>query len=787
MKYVLVFALLAVPDAQDPKAKIEELQSRIVALAEDDRADLDPAALAGSLNHDPDKLLAHVRALPFHPYPGVLRGPVGTLLAGAGNDVDRVLLLRELLLAAPTKPAVRFAFGALKDDQAAALAARALRSVPGLPSTRSRPPAEILRRAGRTEADVAAAVGRLGTSAEHRVKAFDGGFGADRATIDEALKGAGIALSGSPDDTPAAAAARLRSHVWLQVQRDGAWIDLDPTIADAPGTPTETRDALPDDLFHRITLRLFVERRNGDRIESEPLYAATRAIADLAGRAVNITVLPAGYDPEKASEPLEKLAARFTQFQAVVDLGGVKENARVFDVQGRALQSKDGKFGADTGSVTGGRVLGALGRKPAPAPTSLARVRLEIELTAPGRKPRVETRHLLDRVKPGTSQWAPGWEDDVRYRLALIKSWTLWPAAGTLGDAFLVDRLARVLARSGGVPRLMFEPAAKAAQVADRLDALPLGLVEVWQTALHLAQGAFPKGEGACFPDGASLLAWKEEVTLGDDGKLRWRGGVDILHAPLGCIAKNPATAARARLLFGLLLSEGESSLMAGRPGTLYSTAAVFGKAREGKIPFVLLRGKAEGAAPRVQADLDAGCVAVIPKEPVLLGGRPVRAWWRIDPATGACLGIGDTGEGQAVSEGVLILENISIPMVQRCMKFVVCLNMGIGAGRSMQEAGRECMTEFMKEYIKDTVDSAIDHFVKDPLKKKATKQIKGGAAMMDPGLVELYEKAEETWGAANEAIDDLMFSGLRAKVALLLDMGSEIAKYADEKSRQGR
>jgi hypothetical protein len=268
---------------------------------------------------------------------------------------------------------------------------------------------------------------------------------------------------------------------------------------------------------------------------------------------------------------------------------------------------------------------------------------------------------------------------------------------------------------------------------------------------------------------------------------------VDLLHAPLGCVAKSTAAAARSRLLFGLLLSEGESSLMEGKPGTLYSAAAVFRKARESKSPLVLLRGKVEGVtldartAARVQAELAAGRLVLLPKEPVSLGGRRATAWWRLDPAGGECLGIGDTGEGQAVSEGVLVLEKISIPMVQRCMKFVVCLNIGVGAGQSMQDAGRECMTEFVKDYIKDTVNSAVDQFIKDPLKAKATKSIKGGVAMADPELAALYEKAEETWGVANEAIDDLTFSGLRAKVAILLDMGNEIARYADEKSRQKR
>ena len=66
----------------------------------------------------------------------------------------------------------------------------------------------------------------------------------------------------------------------------------------------------------------------------------------------------------------------------------------------------------------------------------------------------------------------------------------------------------------------------------------------------------------------------------------------------------------------------------------------------------------------------------------------------------------------------------------------------------------------------------------------RRTPEAKG---LRTEAVAALYEKAEATWGATKEAIDDLTFSGLRAKVAILLDMGSEIARYADEKSRQGR
>ena len=68
----------------------------------------------------------------------------------------------------------------------------------------------------------------------------------------------------------------LRDHWWVQVEANGDWLDLDPTIMDAiPGdivtSVKNTWDAedLDEDLFHLLTIRIIVERWEGGSLREE--------------------------------------------------------------------------------------------------------------------------------------------------------------------------------------------------------------------------------------------------------------------------------------------------------------------------------------------------------------------------------------------------------------------------------------------------------------------------------------------------------------------------------------
>jgi hypothetical protein len=163
----------------------------------------------------------------FEAYPGILRGPRGTVLAHGGNAADQALLLADLLRGQGYR--VRFVRGTLEGGNLDTL-------------IRGMYPPEL--------------------------PAFD-------------LSESYLPYDPGKDATLRALAA---DHVWLELdQGDGTWLPLDPSFPRAkPGEayakPAARPDDLPEDMYQRIRLTLHEETAGGE----------TRELGRLEGRAAEL-------------------------------------------------------------------------------------------------------------------------------------------------------------------------------------------------------------------------------------------------------------------------------------------------------------------------------------------------------------------------------------------------------------------------------------------------------------------------------------------------------------------
>src|SRR5256885_9474054 len=152
----------------------------------------------------------------------------------------------------------------------------------------------------------------------------------------------------SPDHALAAPASledisrESADHFWARYEKDGSWIDLDPTFRKTElgkpfGTEGKGLPSIPDNLKHQIVVRIFT--RTSAEKPGQPIYEWRATSAEMAGDAFIIEHLPAR--PKKSGGPMsaanaltESLApqSKGNMISAVVNLGGHQTRSRPFAI-----------------------------------------------------------------------------------------------------------------------------------------------------------------------------------------------------------------------------------------------------------------------------------------------------------------------------------------------------------------------------------------------------------------------------------------------------------------------
>jgi len=692
-----------------------------LAVASDDDAAIAPTVRAEAvrLRADPSALLDRVAAgIDNAVYDGAEQGAAGTLAAGAGNSVDKALLLSGLIRASDPAVQLRFATCTLPPDRAAQLIAAARAPRPTRRTILFQNAGELAGRAHdaitRNLLGRAAAMWQL-LRTQARTETDQLASSLRQANVDPVVPSPALAESN----------AYAAHHAWLQVLRSGAWIDLDPTISPAaPGrarcSPDSVSSTLPAGLYATLTVRVKVEERSGSVLQSRYALQRIVRIADLAETNLSFafaepaglrgassqTATPVGM---RAYTPLLRIGNADTLGQPIL-LPHIVPTAAPLQTLANRLDQVTGALSGPTAS--------AAPSAPSTAPSEVTGAWLELSLATPSSPPEALESPLFDRVgfaaraadTASTVPLAPLGTADGEY-LPLAEVWNIavWTGFSVAG-AGAATKLVR-----GNNAQSLF---------------LALGRMQAGYYALRRAlledAAAVPASIRTTRPS-LSLLAFG--FTPGATGTIRGRALMDVASDHTSAQGSDALTAsaswAVASLLAERALVDGGAVLSGKVPPDSIAHAdndvlGIFDNVRQAQAPIEFLqpadasKAQALAASPeaqaRVAARLAAGDAVLVPARGLTDPTTPNFGWWVINPTNGSIRDEMQNGRHQVEDEAVqnTTMVNETSPFLRRfgrwvagmiaCAAVVIPLSSGEGEGAEQAGEALHATSELIEE-----------------------------------------------------------------------------------------
>ncbi|HEX4797464.1 MAG TPA: hypothetical protein VH370_26960 [Humisphaera sp.] len=679
----------------------------------------DPAAVIEQVGRDPLKLFEWVRdQTTWIGYQGSLRGAAGVLQDRLGNSLDRSVLLAELLHG--TGQRVRLARATLSEEQAKSL----LEKVRPLPRSASSD-------ADAFDQNVASTVETL--AASHHLDAAALKKAVDQASlvasrqVEETAQNSAEQTSSimgllghSSGQTAEAGQARLvsamRDHFWIQQFEAGRWVDMDLLLPDAArgkslAPPASTiewtqRDrVIPLDpkLYHEVELHVVAEQWKEGKLAEHPVLTYVLRPAQMNGAAVQFHQLALHSPKIFQAGSIEEFRANVnkeTEWLPTLEIGETVVAQSSIDVYGNVNKSPsvDPTGGlASKGVARGfGGFGGALGGAAPAAPTGVLTAEwIEYVVRAPNEPPQTIRRELFDLIGPAAriassktrTLAEPKLDDAAVFNrgLALLGETQILIAGFTPAPEYVQYLYGKALLANikpySAILRRAADPSQKVMdeKLMQQLTAFPAELY-----AFALARMGWSSQHDDVYLDCPNIVSHHAGLRQNAQGELLNCSAMDIVA---NRVATRPGLGEKAfgvRVTQGIVDTNVELAMVAGC-GQMLNAADVF--ARSAPEQWLVVRADNDAAwaglkvsddvRARVNAELAAAQVVIIPTQPPIIDGTPRMSYWRIDPATGQCLGVGENGWGQAMSEQT----SLQIKVFMRTIQTGACVAFSVSKG----------------------------------------------------------------------------------------------------------
>ena len=690
--------------AEDRAQLVEQLSRGLRAIEDSEktlaRDTFDVQAVAKANGRDAAKHFEWVRDRTIWvPYRGSLRGGVGVLMDRMGNSLDRAILLDGLLKA--SGHTTRLAHADLTDTQATEL----------LPKLRTGLPASADRDA------VAAAPSLHDVATKYGLDPQRTQVTAERLRMDqqkllqkaaervsaqvEALQP--LLVQGERTADPSVLVA-LRDHWWVQRQDGANWIDLDPLLPDAAAgsavtkaTTTVDADKLPDDQHQIIELRVVAEQWQGGKTSETVLLRQALKPSAVSGQTLLLMQMPLDLNtpvdffapglPQRVREtalkqhewaPALKIGKDMIVQSSISDVG-VANPKPVLDSTKRTGRGAEGAGHVATDLLNAGEPAAA---KP---DSHFTAEWIEYEIRIPGQAPQSIRRQVFDLIGPAARAKGPpalpAMDEAAKLRRALAMSSIseVVISGCQISPQFQSHQVqAAVLANRDVLQKVLTaDPTdTKAARDAvEKLQPLPSELLQV-----ALLRGQISPAGGHVFYDQPFIAQRHCGFRTTADNQLTVLDAFDLVNNRMGVHRWSDADPATLRMAQGVADTNAEA-LASHAIGPRSNAAEDIATADAAGNDCVVIRTLDDpdvaklaldaDTQARLGQDLAAGYVAYCAPP---TKGRPA-TWYRVDPKTGATLGMGMNGWGASLGEYAL-----QVWLISFAASFFICMVATTGA-----------------------------------------------------------------------------------------------------------
>jgi hypothetical protein len=646
------------------------------------RDTFDPQAVIDNIGNDLISLFEWVRdETVLIPYRGSLRGPVGVLMDRCGNSLDRALLLHELLHLSGYE--ARLARGTLTENKAREILENIPDSQKNIQDKKSETDFKNLIHIYSQEYDIPTQelqeIQRdLVKEKEHISKIIRKRVSEQTEVLSKLLE---IDQRKESGKERASRLENLKDHWWIQVEENSGWLDLDPTIRNAKPGETLTSikktwdaEALDEDLFHLLTIRIIVERWEEGSLKEETVLDHTLQPSNCIGERIELHHDPLDWPKDEelynSDQPIQNLkdtVLNLKEWIPALTIGSEKIGKQSFTISGKVNKKPGEKTEQTSGGIAGG-LLGAFGgsKKKSEDASKLTAEWIEFEIHSPGLPHDTIRRSVFDMIGPAKRKSSSidvlQFSDAqiLKRNLLILGRTEILPLICKVSPEFMEYLSAREMLSNMEVLINLVEDR-NAIENEDIL--VQLDLISPLPGPLYnlaLTRSSLSRFDKEMYLDGLNMFSLQTYLQENPSGELEEFQRTDIIRNDIAVVPDSTQDPFMIRMEQGVLDTNGEVEHLVAEMWT-ENTALIFSESLKHGIDWLVIHDAQDPALENAQLPTDAlfsvkqdladGYITVIPQKPIPVNGNPTTGWWRIDPRTGTTLGMGANGLGQALTQ----------------------------------------------------------------------------------------------------------------------------------------